>query len=203
MATARYSKYEPGLDDLDMADLMRMLQGRLMQSGYDRNPFDPDPNYRQSMQDLFNAIAEALVNNELISDELLQHALEADDWMSTELGSLVKELAQRLEREGYLQPEGVDADGGEAGTGPSSGGSSDPGHATFELTDKAIDFLGYRTLKDILGGAGRSSIGSHDTHFTTTGVETIGESKQYEFGDTLNLDVGATLSRAARHEVGS
>ena len=202
MASVRYSKYEGGLDDLDMADLMKMLQDRLMQSGFDRNPYEPDPNYKPTMQDLYDAIAEALINNQLMSQELIEQALDADNWLDTELGNTVKELAKRLESEGYLKPDATSQDGEpshEDGAAGAPGASGDPGNATFELTDKAIDFLGYRTLRDVLGGAGRASVGSHDTKFTTTGVETVGQSKQYEFGDALNLDIGATLSNAARH----
>jgi len=202
VASVRYSKYEGGLDDLDMADLMKMLQDRLMQSGFDRNPYEPDPNYKPTMQDLYDAIAEALINNQLINQELIEQALDADNWLDTELGSTVKELAKRLESEGYLKPDATTQDnepGADGGAASAPGASGDPGNATFELTDKAIDFLGYRTLRDVLGGAGRASVGSHDTKFTTTGVETVGQSKQYEFGDSLNLDIGATLSSAARH----
>ncbi len=201
VGSIRYSKYEGGLDDLDMADLMKMLQDRLMQSGFDRNPYEPDPDYKPTMQDLYDAIAEALINNQLIDQRLIEQAMDAQNWLDTELGNTVKELAKRLEEEGYLRPDAGagDAETDEDGTGGGAGPGTDPGNATFELTDKAIDFLGYRTLKDVLGGAGRSSIGSHDTHFTTTGVETVGESKPYEFGDTLNLDIAATLGSAARH----
>src|SRR5690606_27810068 len=71
--------------------------------------------------------------------------------------------------------------------------------STFELTDKAIDFLGYRTLRDLLGAAGSSSVGSHDTRFSTAGIEAVAEPKKYEFGDSLNLDVSESLKRAARH----
>ncbi|MBX3141999.1 MAG: VWA domain-containing protein [Trueperaceae bacterium] len=202
MAVIRYSKYEGTLDDLDMADLMRMLQDRLLQSGFERNPYDPDPDHRPTMQDLYEAIAQALVDNDLVSEEVLKDALEAEDWLDTELGTAARELARRLEQEGYLRANpGEDGARDAEGAAPGSAGgpATDPGRATFELTDKAIDFLGYRTLRDVLGGAGRSSIGSHDTHFTTTGVETVGATKEYEFGDALNLDVPATLARAARH----
>jgi Ca-activated chloride channel family protein len=63
----------------------------------------------------------------------------------------------------------------------------------FNLTDKGIDFLGYKTLRHILGAVGKSSVGSHDTPYLATGIEADGVSKQYEFGDVLNLDVNATL----------
>ena len=200
MPTTRYSKYEATLDDLDMADLMKMLKDRLLDSGFGRNPWDPDPDYRQSLQDLYDAIAEALVNNDLVDEQMLEEAMNAEDWMSTRLGETVKRLAERLEREGYLKPESAEEPsrpGGEGGTGP----DRDPGEARFELTNKAIDFLGYRTLRDVLGAAGRASVGAHETRFQTTGVEVNAESKPYEYGDTMNLDVTGTFRNAARRGI--
>lgn len=198
MGNTRYSKYEATLEDLDMADLMRMLQDRLLESGFHRDPWDPDPNYQQTMQDLYDAIAEALINNDLISEQMIAEALEAADWMQTKLGETVKELAQRLEREGYLKADGEQGDNPEGQGGAQAGPERDLGQATFQLTNKSIDFLGYRTLRDVLGGAGKSSVGSHETRFQTTGVESSAETKPYDFGDTLNLDVAATFRNAAK-----
>ena len=70
----------------------------------------------------------------------------------------------------------------------------------FDITDKSVDFLGFKTLKDLLAGLGRASFGAHDTREMATGVETSGSSKAYEFGDTLNLDVSETLFSALRRE---
>jgi len=189
----RYSRFEATLDDLDSAELMRMIQDRLLASGFERDPWDPDPDARATLDDLHEAIAEALLREGLVDESLLAAAMEADDWRQSELGRLVRDLAQRLERDGYLRPgEGEDA--GPGAVGP----ARDPGRATFELTDKSIDFLGYRTLKDVLGGAGAASIGAHETDATTTGVETTGASRPYAFGDALNLDVTETFKQAAR-----
>ena len=195
-AAVRYSKYEATLDDLDSAELMRMLQDQLLASGFERNPWDPDPDARPTLDDLYQAIAEALLREGLVDPSLLDAAMEAEDWRQSELGRLVRDLAQRLERDGFLRPgEGDDAGPpGPGGVAP----AQDPGRATFELTDKAIDFLGYRTLKDVLGGAGAASVGAHDTDATTTGVETTGTSRPYAFGDTLNLDITETFKQAAR-----
>jgi Ca-activated chloride channel homolog len=194
----RYSKYEATLDDLETAELMRMLQDRLLASGFDRNPWDPDPDARQTMEDLYQAIAEALVANDLIDERTLAEALEADDWMNSELGAMVRELAGRLEREGFLRAgEGQAGGPGQAGRDGTGAGSGEPGRATFELTDKAIDFLGYRTLKDVLGASGAASVGAHETDRRTTGVEASGETKPYAFGDVLNLDVAETFKNAA------
>jgi len=198
--TVRYSKYEATLEDLETSDLMRMLSDRLLQSGFDRDPFDPDPDWRPTMEDLYEAIAEALIQEDLISEEMIRQAMEAEDWLDSELGQAVKQLAQRLADEGFIKPAGVEPEQAET-QGRGRGGDA-PGRAQFQLTDKAIDFLGYRTLRDLLGAAGRSSVGSHDTRFTSSGVEAVGESKAYEFGDSLNLDVSETLKRAARHGLG-
>jgi Ca-activated chloride channel homolog len=70
----------------------------------------------------------------------------------------------------------------------------------FEVTDKSIDFLGFKTLKDLLGSMGRSSFGAHDTRDLSTGVEISGASKQYEFGDTLNVDATETLLHAVQRQ---
>ncbi len=70
----------------------------------------------------------------------------------------------------------------------------------FELTEKAVDFLGYKALRDLLGSLGKSSLGRHDTKDLSTGVESSGPPKEYEFGDTLNLDVSGTLLSAVRRE---
>src|SRR5256885_3623780 len=70
----------------------------------------------------------------------------------------------------------------------------------FEITDKTIDFLGFKTLQDLLGSLGRSSFGRHDTRDLSTGIESGGVSRAYEFGDTLNLDVSETLFNAVRRD---
>src|SRR5437868_7953049 len=70
----------------------------------------------------------------------------------------------------------------------------------FQVTDKSLDFLGFKTLRDLLGSLGKSSFGRHDTRDLATGIEASGSSRQYEFGDTLNLDITATLSSAIQRE---
>lgn len=196
MPSVRYSKYEAGLNDLDMADLMKMIQDRLLASGFERNPFDPDPDAGRTMQDLYEAIAEALLNEGLIEEAMLNEALDAEDWMTTSLGDTVRELAERLEREGYLRPEGGDRPGATSADG-GGGEGGDEGGARFELTDKSLDFLGYRTLRDVLGGAGGGSIGAHETRLRDAGVEAVGESRPWSFGDPLNLDLAETFKSAA------
>jgi Ca-activated chloride channel family protein len=74
------------------------------------------------------------------------------------------------------------------------------GEVRFEVTDKSLDFLGFKALRDLLGSLGKSSFGRHDTRHWATGIEVSGGSQRYEFGDTLNLDINTTLSSAIRRE---
>ncbi len=196
MKAVRYSKYEATLEDLDTADLMAMLQDQLLASGFERDPYAPDPDARPTLDDLYEMIAEALLDAGLVGEDLLDAAMKSDDWRESELGRIVRSLAERLERDGYLRPGDGEAPGAPAPGGV--GEAQDPGAARFELTDKSIDFLGYRTLKDVLGAAGAASIGAHETDAITTGVETTGASRPYAFGDALNLDVTETFKQAAR-----
>src|SRR5690554_1384503 len=124
MATVRYSRYEATLEDLDTSDLMRMLEDRLLQSGFDRDPFDPDPEWRPSMEDLHEAIAESLLDNELVTEEMIRQAMEAEDWLDSELGQAVKRLAQRLADDGYIRPTGQEPSDEEASGQGYSGDTS-------------------------------------------------------------------------------
>jgi Ca-activated chloride channel family protein len=113
-----------------------------------------------------------------------------------EMQRLLESLIQKLAEDGHItiqQPSGNEA------TGPGGLGGP-PAQARFEVTDKSLDFLGFKTLKDLLGSLGRSSFGRHDTRDLATGIESSGVSRQYEFGDTLNLDASATLFSALRRE---
>ncbi len=82
--------------------------------------------------------------------------------------------------------------------GAAGGMGEDAGPVRFEVTDKALDFLGYRALRDLLGSVGRSSAGRHDTRHLATGVEAVAAPKPYEFGDTMNLDPSSTILNAVQ-----
>ena len=78
-------------------------------------------------------------------------------------------------------------------------GGQNTGTAKFEITDKRLDFLGFKALRDLLGSLGKSNSAAMtraygDRHRTQR------PSKAYEFGDTLNLDITATLSSAIQRE---
>jgi Ca-activated chloride channel family protein len=127
----------------------------------------------------------------------MQEMMERLQSMSAEqMDKLLDKLAQKMVDEGYINvEESGEPQAGQPGAGP--GGES---KVKFEVTDKSLDFLGFKTLKDLLGSLGKSSFGRHDTRDLATGIEASGSSKQYEFGDTMNLDVSETLFSAIRRE---
>ncbi len=121
---------------------------------------------------------------------------------SVNLQDLLDTIVQRLMDEGYLSvaeaprmPGGQEVVEGTAGQARSAAQQ-----VHFNLTEKGIDFLGYRALRNLLGSVGKSSFGSHDTPYFATGVEAEAASRPYEYGDTMNLDVIATLLSAIERE---
>ena len=180
----RYSKFESELDELESSELMQMIQEALLGQGMN-DPYDPDPNARPSMDDLFDAILNALAERGMIPDDLLSEAMQAGDIQESRLGQQIQKLMDKLQQDGFIRKEFEEGEGSGAGN---------PGEARFNLTDKSIDFLGYKSLRDLMGGLGRSSAGAHDTRDYSSGIDMMGELKAYEFGDTLNLDTTATLS---------
>ncbi|MES1254845.1 MAG: VWA domain-containing protein, partial [Acidobacteriota bacterium] len=200
----RYTKYTgDALDDLDIEDLVAKLSDLLMSSGF-ANPYATDEDER-TMQALHDAILDALFNGGVLPEATIERLLgdpadaDQDDTRSA-LEQLIQDIIDRMAQDGYItMPPDLEAARAERqGRGGGAGQADAP--ATFEVTDKALDFLGYRALRDLLGALGKSSFGRHDTREQATGVETTGASKAYEFGDTLNLDAGSTLLNAARRE---
>ncbi len=193
MKSTRYSKYESTLDDIDSGALMDMLKDALLGSDMN-NPFDPDPNGQQSLDELHDAIMQALMENGLIPEDMLKEARFADKKQNTKLFQEIQKLIERLRQEGFIKVDdpnqGERQESGQGGVGQS-------GNSKFELTDKSIDFLGYKTLRDLLGGLGKSSVGRHDTQEYASGVEMTGDLKDYEFGDTMNLDIASTLKNVS------
>ena len=187
MKRVRYTKYTGDLaSEMSMDDLLQALSDYLLDSGF-RNPFMQFQELDHTLDDLREALRQALESEELF-DEQVQDAIDA---MAAEdgLDELIEKLLERLERENFIS------------TGQARGsGHTGEEQVHFEVTDKSLDFLGYKTLRDLLGSLGKSNYGRHDTRYWATGIETSGASRPYEFGDTLNLDATATLASAISRE---
>src|ERR671921_888900 len=201
-----YSKFSPEMADaVDLQSLLDKLADFLLQSGFAGQQGNSyygmgfeEPGDR-SIDALRQAILEALMESGQFTPEMLEALRgDGDDEAQAKLAKLLDDLVQRLIDEGYLNLD----------TPPQMPGSHQPVEGkgslaqaaardvNFNLTEKGIDFLGYKTLRSLLGSLGKSSFGSHDTPYLATGVEADASSKPYEFGDTLNLDVNATLQNA-------
>jgi Ca-activated chloride channel family protein len=196
----RYSKYTgEDLDGVDLEELLSRLSDLLLSSGFG-DPMDDDGAH--SLQSLHDAILEALLNGGMLSDETLEKLL-GQGWQDAtdaeqRLDELIQRIIERLQHQGYLtaSPPGEPERDPQGRYGPADGMTQDPAQFRFEITDKSLDFLGYRALRDLLGSIGRSSIGRHDTREEATGIEASAAPKPYEFGDTMNLDASSTILNA-------
>ncbi|MGH7444375.1 MAG: vWA domain-containing protein [Longimicrobiales bacterium] len=209
MRYTTYSKYSGSiLDALNVQNLLEQLADFLLQSGFEGGPhyhpwwgWSGDEGEDRSLDALKEALLQALIESGQLTPEMLQELRgegEGDEATRKAIAELLDELVRRLIEEGYLNT--TETPQMPAGHTPMPGQVDDAQQAAqqveFNLTQKGIDFLGYRTLKNLLGALGKSSFGSHDTPHLATGIEAEAASKQYEFGDTLNLDIPATLSNA-------
>lgn len=194
MKRVRYTKFNGDLSSsFGLEDLMQALSDFLLDSGFN----DPYSNFSefsdQTMENLREAIRQALESGELFDEEAQEkfNSLPED-----QIEDLIDKIIQKMQEQNFINAELPQQGQGETGDGD--------GDARFEVTDKGMDFLGYKALRDLLGPLGRSSFGRHDTRHEAAGVEINGSSKLYEFGDTLNLDVTATFSSVfAREGIGT
>ena len=201
----RYTKYTADLlDEIDIDDLVSKLSDMLLSSGF-RNPWgDPsDGDEDRTMQALHDAILEALFSGGVLSEEALQRLFgepaDGDQEAAREqIEDLIQQIIERMMEQGFITSAPDLDQEREFRRGAGGGVGDDAGAVTFEVTDKTLDFLGYRALRDLLGSVGRSSSGRHDTRHLSTGVETVAAPKPYEFGDTLNLDPSSTILNAVQ-----
>jgi Ca-activated chloride channel homolog len=203
----RYGKYTgDDLEGLNLEDLVSKLSDLLLSSGF-RSPYGPFDGTDHTLQSLHDAILEALLNGGLLPEDTLERLLgdpadgDAKEGRN-ELEELIQRVIDQLYEQGFVAPQ-PDLSAEQARRAAGRGqepGQDDLSQIRFEVTDKSLDFLGYRALRDLLGSLGRSSIGRHDTRDLATGVEAIGAPKQYEFGDTLNLDASATILNAVSRQ---
>src|SRR6185295_4422929 len=130
-------------------------------------------------------LLQALVDQELLSQHQIQQMLDDNEgkYEGSQLQEMLNQLIERLVEEGYLKlhEEPQTERGRERGNGEGRIEEPLPRNVKFEVTEKGLDFLGYKTLRNLLGSLGKSSLGRHDTTHLATGVEAEAASKPYEF----------------------
>ena len=196
MKRVRYTKFTGDLaSEMDIEDLLKALSDYLLDSGF-RDPYLRFQEMDHTLEDLREALRQLLESGEMFDDRIREQLEQA--MQQGKMDELIDKLIQRMAQENYISwsqnmdPTKMAEMMGNAG--------NVQGEVKFEVTDKSLDFLGYKTLRDLLGSLGKSNFGRHDTRHWATGVEAHGASQRYEFGDTLNLDTTTTLNSAIARE---
>ncbi|CAN5845206.1 VWA domain-containing protein [soil metagenome] len=214
MRFTNYSRYSGSrADAMNLEALLERLSDFLLQSGFagggQSHPFWGDPGDEdRSLDSLKEALLRALIESGQLTPEMLAEMRgegEGDEDVRRELAELLDQLVERMVAEGYLNLDQPPKLPGASIPLSQAEGKIDEARSAatqveFNLTQKGVDFLGYRTLRQLLGAMGRSSFGSHETPHLSTGVEAEAASRPYQFGDTLNLDIPRTLSSALARE---
>ena len=197
MRRIRYTKYVPDpAREMSLEDLLNALSDYFLQSGFqDYLSYYDLPN-DQTLDDLKRAIERALLESDMLNEESREQLRQMQ--MDGTLDDVIDQLIDRMQQENYVSIDQPHDPSRQSSVGGQVGDAQQ--QARFEITDKSLDFLGYKTLRDLLGSLGKSSFGRHDTRDMATGIEACGASRQYEFGDVLNLDITATLSSAIQRE---
>src|SRR5689334_12702322 len=204
----KYSKFQ-GFDvfSINLGELMDSMSDALLDSGYDDDYYWTRQRKQTdtSLDSLRRALLQALMDQGLVDEQQIREMLAQNEgkFRGSLLEELLNQLIERLVEEGYLtlkeqQPQRAERQRGQRGPGEVS--EPLPRDVRFEVTEKGLDFLGYKTLRNLLGSFGKSAAGRHDTVYLSTGVEAAAASKPYEFGDTINLDVNTTLLSAIQRE---
>ncbi|HXI20567.1 MAG TPA: hypothetical protein VNH46_05755 [Gemmatimonadales bacterium] len=210
MRYTTYSKYVPGLAEaVNLQALLDQLGDFLLQSGFAGDSWWGEEQGDQSLDALRQAILQALMDSSQLTPEMMKFLQgesggdpARDAEVERQLAELLDRIIQRLIEEGFLNlSEAPQMPAGYSALfGPGGEARSAAKQVQFSLTSKGVDFLGFKTLKQLLGSVGKSSAGAHETPHLATGTESESVSKAYEYGDTLNLDVPATLARAIARE---
>jgi Ca-activated chloride channel homolog len=197
MKRIRYSKYVPDpAGEMSLEDLLSALSDYLLQSGFQSDMWFEMPDGERTLDDLRHAIENALFEGDQFDEEMRERLQQMA--LDGELDELIEKLIERMQQEDYISVD-QPFDPSRPATAGGQLGENAP-QAKFEITDKSLDFLGFKALRNLLGSLGKSSFGRHDTRDLATGIESSGASRTYEYGDTLNLDITATLSNAIQRE---
>lgn len=210
-----YSKYRGSwVDALNLEQLVEMLSDFLMDGGFAGGPHH-HPYWgwsgledTSSVDALKHALLQALLDSGQLTPQMLEELRgegEGDDEIRAQIAQMLDELVQRMIDEGFVNltdgpPSMPGATQDVTGQGQIDEAREAAEGVHFELSSKGMDFLGYRALRQLLGALGSAGLGVHATPHLSTGVEASAASRPYEFGDTMNLDIPATLSRAIARE---
>ena len=144
----RYTKYTGSLlDEIDIDDLVSKLSDLLLSSGFSNPWGGPSDEEDRTMQALHDAILEALFSGGMLSDEAIQQLLgePADgdqEQARQQLEDLVQQIIERMMEQGFVSGAPDLEQERERREGMGGGFDDSAAPVKFEVTDKALDFLG-------------------------------------------------------------
>src|SRR5205085_5260360 len=164
MKFIRYSRFK-GFDvsGVNLGDLMGALQDSLLQSGYDDDYYWTRQRKAQdtSLDALRQVLSQALMEMGELDEQDVREMLAENDgaFKGSQLEELLNQLIERLVEEGYLNlREEQPTERQQRGRQQGGQGKLDeplPRDIKFEVTEKGLDFLGYKTLRNLLGSLGK------------------------------------------------
>ena len=161
----KYSKFQ-GFDvfSINLGELMDRMSDSLLDSGYDDDYYwtRQQKETDNSLDALRRALLQALMDQGLVDEQQIREMLAQNEgkFRGSLLEELLNQLIERLVEEGYLslreeQPQRAERQRGMRGPGEVS--EPLPRDVRFEVTEKGLDFLGYKTLRNLLGSFGKSA----------------------------------------------
>src|SRR5439155_24657553 len=137
MKSIRYTRYTGDDFGLSAEDLMRALADFLLQSGFNNPYMQFSEMNEHSLEELKRAIEEALQRGDFFDQDRAEQIRQKLESMSEEdLDQMLNRMVQKLVDEGYISTE------------PQSGGAGQQeGKVDVKVTDKSVDFLGFKTMK--------------------------------------------------------
>src|ERR1022692_1737277 len=144
MKRIRYTKYNGDLaSEMDMEDLLQALSDYLLDSGF-RDGYSRFDELDHTLDDLREALRRLLEEGNSFDESMRQKL----DEISAEgkMDELIEKLLNRMQQENYISSAQQQGPGNASQVGGQVGDVQ--GEVRFEVTDKSLDFLGFKTLSD-------------------------------------------------------
>ena len=102
MKFVKYKKYVPEpASEMSMEDLLAALSDHLLQSGFQQQyqDFYDLKDAEQTLEDLRQAIAEALLNSDMLDQQMRE---QIENMSPEQMEELIEQVIERMEQENYI-----------------------------------------------------------------------------------------------------
>src|SRR5260370_204948 len=154
MKYTRYSKYIGDLaDEMSLEDLLNALSDYMLESGFQSQYMYFQQLDEHKLEGLRQAIQQALEAGDFLDDAMRERIEQMQ--MDGTLDELIERLMDRMQQEDFISVD-QPSDRAQESSGPGQTGDAQS-QVKFEITDKSLDFLGFKTLRELLLSLGLSS----------------------------------------------